>query len=74
MEWIDFMERQPDEIGEYLISYDYKTWREAMWNGNKWQGDPDRYGYHTLYSPRWWARVNGPKDDRILFRRFDGNH
>ena len=64
MLWIKFSKEQPTKDGKYLIAYNTTKWRDAIWEKGKWLGDPDEYGYHTLYDPLWWANVTPPQPNK----------
>ena len=61
MLWVKFSEEQPTKNGKYVIAYTLDTWRSAEWENGKWLGDPDRYGYHILCTPIWWANIIPPQ-------------
>lgn len=59
MFWINFSEQKPTKEGKYLIAYT-NFWKSAIWEDGQWKANPDKYGYHVLCDPVWWAEVSVP--------------
>lgn len=63
--WIKFKDRTPEHEGWYLVYYkNALNWQSAEWRKNadgnlNWM-KPGSAGYHSLYDPDYWMKVEIP--------------